>query len=1111
MIFTNTTTSQLINTRMKLWKNFDSAKNETNTLKSRISNISNNKNSVSLSGFKDINQFPKTIEQTYKKIQETTKDSNKLKIKIKDINSEINSLNTKIGNVESDISNIENNVNSYQIDIEKFKRNIVIGYIFIFLIFTYFLIKGWKEKIIKLEQQITDALKQKKMYIKKKSNIQEEVSDKQQQILKVENQISKLQKVANVDFDTLKNNVYNYYIRVLAKHSSNTNEEFMKMPTFKNWNWSEKIWKNWDSKQAEVCDDICIGHYSEKIFGKLEFNFPAYIPFIGKRKTVFITGHNETTSSINSFMESFALRIAMMLPHQVLFTFVDPAGFGKNFPISGKLETRESSSDVYHVLESIMDDMQRIINTYSLSDEQPFDFNPENILINERFEFIFAAEFPKQYDRRVIESLQKIANTGHIAGKYLIIHHNQSIGLPRDISLNDFENTYSIDLNNVSQYGDNNFDFIPNQKPEENLKQTLIEALKISKPPERKVEWDEEINLPVNKWWSKKANEFIETPIGRSGSSDKLEIWFGAKQSEGGRPCAHGMLGAMTGSGKSNLYHVLILGLSIRYSPKELALYLIDGKDGVEFQPYKYLPHAEFVSLKSQPQLSRSILAELLEEKERRNSLFTEYKVNDYTSFRKLENTKEVLPRILLMVDEYQELFEGDKEGVASNHLLALAQQGRSAGIHLLLGSQRFGVIGMMHQSAIFGNIHLRVAMKMSLSDRQALSEFGREGKQIIGTCNLPGKAVINDQSGDDGANKFGKVALMTKTERINIISKISNKAKADNIPIELLSTNIFHGSEQPDLLDNPQFSFLVRNPKWLSETEMQEFANREIHNGGLGEISWFAGEKPVVGWLGQEFNVRGQTKIILRRRQRENILFSGDYNEARFGMLSGLITSFALNSLPNNNNFYVIDKTVPGAPWNTALSYLQDNLLKPLGYRVEFATKNKDAEKLISALSNEIKKRLGKDEEDRADYSNIFMCIADPDKLESLCQRPNKYGSLEDSEFGKKLQEIYVQGPSVGIFTILVFESVMSILNVVSKKNIDYFRHRVALQMSEDDSFTFLKRREASKLQSEGKKPIVGFYLDISNNRHSTFKTYCLGNNLSEQIIEIQKLLKDR
>lgn len=1111
MRFVNEITSHLVSDRLKIWEKFNLVKSELNTLKGKINEISNSRNLVSLPEYKEIKHYPEIVEQTYKKVLKTSKDSNQLTSEIQSENKEIQSLNAQITSINTDVKNIETKINNDQQGIEKLKKNMQIGYLFFFLIIPLLLISGWKGKIENLEKQISNSKAAKNNKLKEKVNIQDQINYKKEEIKQVESEILVLQKTANSDFNTIQDHINNFYINSLTEHSNNTETTLRELPAHRHWNWSEDVWSNWDAKDGKVCHDICIGRYSENKHAELKYDIPAYIPFIGRRKTLFFNGNHNTTSDINSTMESLALRIAMSLPHQVKFTFLDPSGFGKAFPISGNLDTRESGGDVYRVLETVMDDMQRIISTYSLSDEKPFDFNAENILINERFEFIFAAEFPKQYDRRVIESLQRIANTGHIAGKYVIIHHNQEIEMPRDISLAGFEHSYAIDMHKINQYNNTNFNFIPNQKPDENLKQDLVESLKNSIPPERKVEWEEEIALPIENWWEKQADEFIQTPIGRRGSSDKLEMWFGAKQSEGGRPCAHGMLGAMTGSGKSNLYHILILGLSIRYSPEELSLYLIDGKDGVEFQPYKQLPHAEFVSLKSQPQLSRSILAELLEEKERRNNIFTKYKINDYASFRKLEDVEEVLPRILLMVDEYQELFEGDKEGIASNHLLALAQQGRSAGIHMFLGSQRFGVVGMMHQSAIFGNIHLRVAMKMSLSDRQALSEFGREGKNMIGTCNLPGKVVMNDQSGEDGANGFGKVALITKAQRDEVINQTIEKVKTSNIATELLTTNIFYGSEQPNLLDNSQFAFLVKNTDWLTEEELQNFANKEVHKGGLGEIGWFAGEKPVVGWLGQEFNVRGQTKVILRRRQRENILLVGDYNEARFGMLTGLLTSFAVNSSPSNNEFYIIDKTTPGAPWNNALSYLCDSLLKPLNCKFDYTTKNKEAEISILNLIEELTKRLEQSEEDRADFTNIFLCIADPDKLESLCQTPNKYGNLEDSDLGKKLQEIYVQGPSVGIFTVLAFESVMSILAVISKKNMNYFRHRVALQMSEDDSFNFLKKREASKLQNESKKPIVGFYLDISNNRHATFKAYCLGDNMSKEIIQIHDFLKNR
>ena len=101
----------------------------------------------------------------------------------------------------------------------------------------------------------------------------------------------------------------------------------------------------------------------------------------------------------------------------------------------------------------------------------------------------------------------------------------------------------------------------------------------------------------------------------------------------------------------------------------------------------------------------------------------------DFASYRERGEPTGELPWILLLVDEYQELFDDDRDGVASALLRQLAEQGRSAGIHLLLGSQRFGAAGMLHQTAIFGNVHLRMAMQMTDDNVQALTEFGRQGK----------------------------------------------------------------------------------------------------------------------------------------------------------------------------------------------------------------------------------------------------------------------------------------------------------------------------------------------------------------------------------------------
>ena len=72
--------------------------------------------------------------------------------------------------------------------------------------------------------------------------------------------------------------------------------------------------------------------------------------------------------------------------------------------------------------------------------------------------------------------------------------------------------------------------------------------------------------------------------------------------------------------------------------------------------------------------LSRSVLADLVAEKELRNALFDSVSVGDLAGYRRKGQQRGKLPRILLLIDEYQELFDGDRDGIASQYLLQLAQ-----------------------------------------------------------------------------------------------------------------------------------------------------------------------------------------------------------------------------------------------------------------------------------------------------------------------------------------------------------------------------------------------------------------------------------------------------
>ena len=140
--------------------------------------------------------------------------------------------------------------------------------------------------------------------------------------------------------------------------------------------------------------------------------------------------------------------------------------------------------------------------------------------------------------------------------------------------------------------------------------------------------------------------------------------------------------------------HALITNLALNYSPDEIDLYLIDFKKGVEFKVYATheLPHASVVAIESEREFGLSVLQRLDAELRLRADRFRDAGVQDINGYRNVPGTPP-LPRILLIVDEFQEFFvEEDKLAQeAALWLDRLVRQGRAFGIHVLLGSQSLG------------------------------------------------------------------------------------------------------------------------------------------------------------------------------------------------------------------------------------------------------------------------------------------------------------------------------------------------------------------------------------------------------------------------------------
>ncbi len=140
----------------------------------------------------------------------------------------------------------------------------------------------------------------------------------------------------------------------------------------------------------------------------------------------------------------------------------------------------------------------------------------------------------------------------------------------------------------------------------------------------------------------------------------------------------HAVIAGKTGSGKSTLLHALVTNLALTYSPDEAELYLIDFKEGVEFQWYATyrLPHARVVAIQSEREFGLSVLQRLDGILRERGEKFRDAGVNDLAGYRAAK-PNEKTPRILLVIDEFQAFFTEDDKLRRS---LAATRPTRAAG-----------------------------------------------------------------------------------------------------------------------------------------------------------------------------------------------------------------------------------------------------------------------------------------------------------------------------------------------------------------------------------------------------------------------------------------------
>jgi hypothetical protein len=837
--------------------------------------------------------------------------------------------------------------------------------------------------------------------------------------------------------------------------------------------WDEAFWETYEGTLCdEPMDRIRLGGLIEPANpgASADCDLPFMLPLLAADGPIILVHDEATSQTARAAMQAYLLRAALAMPGSIRFTLIDPAGMGAAYPFGGFLgrTMRAGGRSPGDDLMDVQADIRRI-NERVIGEASRFSALSSKQRAGETFELVAAADFPKAYfkDPRALEGLIRVGTAGPRTGRHLIIEWNADEKLPHDFSSDAFgPNAIIVDCRDEP--------FRADSLPDTARQKALLELAQESNRHKGAGDWHA-IVQPAE-LQTETAQDRVQTPVG-----ERLRFWLG--EDENGKPSAHAMIAGQTGSGKSSALHVIITGLAARYSPDELQMTLIDGKQGVEFEAYRTLAHADVVCLRTTPALARSVVADFLAEMDARFEAFQTVgavKLSDYRI-----KTGETMPRRILFVDEYQQLLDGDPERGA-DMLSRLLEKGRAAGMHIVLGSQTFERSGL--PSSAMTHVHTWISLSLSGSYVQGLQVFGPEGKRLIKELATTGEVVINDEGGRDGANSRGAVA------------RLEDAAKKPLLPgiVEMITATggkpgnaiVLSGREGAQVSDNP-FCMLWRgNPP--APDMLQTIARKSPRAGGLGIETWLAAEQPIPLWLGRRFDVRGHALCPIRRAPGNNILVLGSQIEVRNRMLASGLAALSTMITPDRLSLLHINGLRDDMPGGGMIGIAFDHLAS-CGFDVQEVGPVQGAgylARLAAAVTS-----------GQAQDKSTLVIISEPEYHYDLQGGTDFFNAPQEGPIAD-LRKILSRGSPMGVHVLLTASGLASFGLILSAgREVSHFNHRIVQQMNEEDSMSLFSSLAAARVHEQADHPFAALYVDQMQGPRAAalFHSYCASRAIAD------------
>ena len=787
-------------------------------------------------------------------------------------------------------------------------------------------------------------------------------------------------------------------------------------------------------------------------FGPISWTQPAILPWPIESSLLIKTSPEEKETS-SAMMQALMLRIASGIPAgQSRFTIIDPLGLGKQFAgfmhladhdellVTSRIWTEPQL--VEQKLADITEQMEVVIQKYLRNEYESIGAYNADAEVPEPYRFVAVANFPANFNETSARRLASIASSGARCGVYVILSVDLTQQMPSGFSLADIEQqcTTLVLKNGVYSWKDAEYSKWPltvEQAPSDEVFTKIIQRVGKAAKAAKRVEVPFDRVAPAEEdWWKGSTASEVLAPLGPAGAKKLQFLKLGKGTSQ------HCLIAGKTGSGKSTLMHAMITSLALQYSPNEIQFYLIDFKKGVEFKLYDHykLPHARVIAIESEREFGLSVMEQLDRELKRRGDLFRELSVQDVAGFRRTGHS-DPMPRILLIIDEFQEIFvEDDKIAQDASLILdRLVRQGRAFGMHVLLGSQTLGGSYSLPR-ATMGQMAVRIALQCNEADSSLILSEDNTAARLL---TRPGEAIYNDANGMVEGNNPFQVVFLNDDRRERYLGALRQLAdRRTDIPA--VPRIVFDGNQAADPAGNPLLTEL-------------------LHAGTVHGHELVA----PLAWFGDAIAIKDPTAAIFRRQGGANMLIVGQREDLGTAILAMAMVSLAAGHDPYPGGgfgrparFVLMEPAIADEKPDILLSQLANHL--PHEIEIVGRLGVTDA---CEQLAAEVKRRL---DDQVLNGEAVFVIVRDLGRFRELRKSDGDFGySLGDKKAGPadNFLTVLKDGPSVGVHMIIWCDSLTNLQRTFDRNAVKEFELRVLFQMSGNDSSQLVDSPVAAKL----------------------------------------------